>query len=126
MANTWTRDAGAGVMNAHSCSAAFAPAANRYRPLLLAPRPAISLICEQLFGQASGVRTAAARPRSDETNPKQTPSLETEVFGRRLSAGFDRKKQTNPQNGRRRPCSANLTLYNVLRFWNGGNRRRSC
>ena len=60
------------------------------------------------------------------TNPKQTPSLETEVFGQRLSAAFDRKRQTSPQNGRRRPYSATLTLYNVLRFWNCGNRRRSC
>src|SRR5271165_6642464 len=30
------------------------------------------------------------------------------------------------ENGRRRPCSAILTLYKVLRFWKGGNRRRSC
>src|SRR5271157_2195766 len=30
------------------------------------------------------VRTAAAHPRSDETSPKQTASLETEVFGQRL------------------------------------------
>ena len=61
-----------------------------------------------------------------ETNPKQTPSLETEVFGRRLSSVFDRKRQTNPQYCCRRPESATLTLSNVGRSWNRGNRRRSC
>ena len=77
-----------------------------------------------------GLRRREARRQQarglDETNPKQSPSLETEVLGQRLSAGFDRKRKTNPQNGRRRPCSANLTLYKVLRFWKGGNRRCSC
>ena len=64
------------------------------RPFCSSPRARQLHICEQLFGQASRVRTAAAHPRSDETNPKQTPSLETEVFGQRLSSGFDRKRQT--------------------------------
>ena len=90
------------------------------------PRPAILLICEELFGQASRIRAAAVHPPSDETNPKQTASLETEVFGQRLSAEFDRKGQTNPQNSRCRPHSATQTLYNVGRSWNGGNRRGAC
>src|SRR5271166_5538887 len=94
-----------------------------YRPLLLAPRPAILLICEQLFGRASRGRIAAARPRSDETNARQTPSLETEVFGQRLSTAFDRRWPTNPPNSCRRPRPATLTLYNVARLWNYGNRR---
>ena len=59
-------------------------------------------------------------------NPKQTPSLETEFFGRRLSAAFERKRQTKPQYCYRRPYSATLTLSNVGRSWNRGNRRRSC
>jgi hypothetical protein len=59
-------------------------------------------------------------------NPKQTPPLETEFFGRRLSASFERKRQTKPQYCYRRPYSATLTLSNVGRSWNRGNRRRSC
>ena len=125
MANAWTRDADAGLMNAPPLLGGFCCSGYLIPPFAPGPRPAILLICEQLFGQASRVRTAAAHPRSDETNPKQTPSLETEFFGQRLSAEFDRKRQTSAQNRCRRPYSATLTLYNVLRFRNGGNRRRS-
>ena len=44
-------------------------------------------------------------PAVGRDKPKITPALETEVFGRRLSAAFERKRQTNPQYCCRRPYS---------------------
>src|SRR5271166_6087438 len=113
MANAWTRDARAGVLNTPPVLGGFRSSGQLIPPF------------GQLFGQASTVRTAAADPRSDETNPSNHHLWKRKFSARDFrpdSTANGRQTRQMPAVDRTRPL---YTIYNVGRFWNCGNRRRS-